>query len=111
MFREPAERDGDTGVSNAITIEPLVSLDALRAIEGGGRHPLRECVREAVDNYFENLEGHGCSDLFRMVMGQVEAPLLEAVMRHTGGIQSSAAELLGISRGTLRKKLREYDLI
>jgi Fis family transcriptional regulator len=45
-----------------------------------------------------------------MVMAEVEAPLLETVMRYTRDNQSKAAELLGINRATLRKKLKQYHL-
>ena len=72
--------------------------------------PLRVCVRNALNNYFQHLDGHDTSGLHHMVIGEVEAPLLEAVLEHTDGNQSRAAEILGINRGTLRKKLREYDL-
>ena len=72
--------------------------------------PLRKCVRLALDSYFEHLDGHATSGLHRLVMEEVETPLLEAVLSHTHGNQSRAAEVLGINRGTLRKKLREYDL-
>ncbi|MCU7922201.1 MAG: Fis family transcriptional regulator, partial [Candidatus Thiodiazotropha sp. (ex Dulcina madagascariensis)] len=48
--------------------------------------------------------------LYRLVMNEVEAPLLESVMKHTGGNQTQAATILGISRSTLRKKLSLYDL-
>ncbi len=72
--------------------------------------PLRVCVRGALDNYFSELDGHSTSGLYRFVMGEVEGPLLEAVLDYTGGNQSRAAEVLGINRGTLRKKLKEYNL-
>ena len=72
--------------------------------------PLRVCVRHALDSYFEQLDGHDTSNLHRLVMGEVEGPLIESVMEHTQGNQSKAAEVLGINRGTLRKKLREYGL-
>lgn len=74
------------------------------------REPLSKCVRDAVENYFAQLDGHQASGLYRMVMAEVEAPLLQAVMNHTGGNQSKAAEVLGLNRGTLRKKLRQYHL-
>lgn len=45
-----------------------------------------------------------------MVLNEVEVPLLEAVLSYTGGNQTQAAEVLGINRGTLRKKLKEYNL-
>lgn len=77
---------------------------------GATRSPLRECVRQALDDYFEHLDGHDVQDLFDMVMREVEAPMLEAVLDYTRGNQSKAAAVLGINRGTLRKKLRLYDL-
>lgn len=76
----------------------------------GAGAPLHECVREAVENFFTHLDGHPCRGLYRMVMTEVEAPLLKAVLEQTGGNQSAAAELLGINRGTLRQKLRKYEL-
>ena len=72
--------------------------------------PLRHCVSDAMARYFQNLNGHGANNLYRLVMNEVEAPLLESVMKHTGGNQTLAASLLGISRSTLRKKLSLYDL-
>jgi Fis family transcriptional regulator, factor for inversion stimulation protein len=72
--------------------------------------PLRQCVSDAMARYFQNLNGHGANNLYRLVMNEVEAPLLESVMKHTGGNQTLAAALLGISRSTLRKKLSLYDL-
>ena len=72
--------------------------------------PLRECVREALTSYFEQLGDHDSQGLYQMVMSEVEEPLLQTVMRHTGGNQTKAAALLGISRSTLRKKLAQYEL-
>ena len=72
--------------------------------------PLRQCVREALDTYLEQLDGHDTTDLYRMVLSEVEAPMLEAVLDCTRSNQSRAAEMLGINRGTLRKKLRLYGL-
>lgn len=85
------------------------AADMLRE-SSGSNPPLRECVRDAIENYFDLLGDHSTSGLYQMVLSEVEAPLLEAVMRHTGNNQSRAAELLGINRTTLRKKLRTYDL-
>lgn len=73
--------------------------------------PLNQHVRENLDAYFQGL--NGCTpptDLYRMVMEQVEKPLLEQVLDFSGGNQSRAAEVLGINRGTLRKKLKAYSL-
>lgn len=72
---------------------------------------LRNSVEVALNNYFTHLEGQPVTDLYQMVLSEVEAPLLEAVMRHTGDNQSQASEMLGLNRGTLRKKLKQYGLL
>lgn len=74
------------------------------------REPLRDCVTDALEHYFRQLNGFAPGALYDMVIAEVERPLLETVMRHTEGNQSKAAELLGINRGTLRKKLKHYQL-
>lgn len=72
--------------------------------------PLRLQVQAALQDYFYNLEGQAPSSLYKLVLQEVEAPLLEAVMNHTRGNQTRAAEMLGINRSTLRKKLKQYGL-
>ena len=74
------------------------------------REPLRECVRDALEHYFAQIGDHPAGDLYELVMTEVEAPLLETVLRHARGNQSRAAEVLGINRGTLRKKLKHYRI-
>lgn len=76
----------------------------------GGVWPIRACVREALDVYFRRLEGCKCSGLYKMVLTEVEVPLLEAVMQVCSGNQTKAAQMLGINRSTLRKKLQHYGL-
>jgi Fis family transcriptional regulator len=44
------------------------------------------------------------------MVGLVEKPLLRAIMRETKGNQVRAAQLLGINRNTLRKKLKEHGI-
>ncbi|QNI02881.1 DNA-binding transcriptional regulator Fis [Halomonas sp. SH5A2] len=73
--------------------------------------PLREAVEAAMRRYFEHLDGSQASDLYAMVMAEVEAPLLACVLEHTEGNQTRAADVLGLNRGTLRKKLKLYGLI
>jgi len=73
--------------------------------------PLRDLTSEALNRYFKDLNGHSPGDLYGLVLSEVEAPLFETVMEHTQGNQSRAAEILGINRATLRKKLKNYYLL
>ncbi len=76
-----------------------------------GHGPLSACVRTAVEKYFEDLNGQcpGCA-LYETVLAEVEAPLIEVVMRQAEYNQCAAARILGINRNTLRKKLKAYGL-
>ncbi|MFQ5645049.1 MAG: helix-turn-helix domain-containing protein [Thiogranum sp.] len=71
------------------------------------KEPLRACVQSALDLYFMD-QADGVYD---MVVGQVEHAMLESVMQHTRSNQTRAAEVLGINRSTLRKKLKLYGLL
>jgi Fis family transcriptional regulator len=72
--------------------------------------PLRACVRRSLDTYFKELEDTETQNLHAMVVAEVEKPLLEVVMKRTGGNQLRAARILGLNRNTLRKKLDRYGL-
>jgi Fis family transcriptional regulator len=56
------------------------------------------------------LDGHEPAHLYQLVLQEVERPLLESVMEYTRGNQSKASIVLGLNRGTLRKKLKQYDI-
>ena len=84
---------------------------AIRDKEDTNAHkPLRACVEDAMKDYFKNLEGDITNDLYQMVLSEIEEPLFRSVMEYTRGNQSKAAEMMGINRGTLRKKLKMYSL-
>ena len=71
-----------------------------------GPPPLRDSASEAIGHFLETLDGEPCSELYDMVLQQVEEPLFKAVLDYTQHNQSHAAAILGLNRGTLRKKLR-----
>ena len=73
--------------------------------------PLRDQVRESLRIYFHNLGGQAPSHLYELVLSEVEAPLLEIVMAFVDGNQTKAAAILGLNRGTLRKKLRQHGFL
>jgi len=98
-------------MTTATATEQLTKLSSKRFPATERRNkPLRTCVQTVLELYFMDLNGHKPGDLYEMVIGEVEQPLLETVLRHTRGNQTAAAEILGMSRSTLRKKLREYGL-
>ncbi|MDO3388317.1 DNA-binding transcriptional regulator Fis [Gilvimarinus sp. SDUM040013] len=72
---------------------------------------LRGSVEQAMENYFQHLDGQSVSNVYDMVLAEVEAPLLEVVLKYTRHNQTRAAQVLGLNRGTLRKKLKQYGLL
>jgi Fis family transcriptional regulator len=72
--------------------------------------PLSVTVKQTVELYFSQLNGHDATDLYAMVISEVEKPLLEATLAHSGYNQTKAAKALGLSRSTLRKKLDQYGI-
>ena len=73
--------------------------------------PLNESATKAIEHFLLTLGDEPCSDLYSLVINQVEGPLLRAAMEHTRQNQSHAAAILGINRGTLRKKLRQHGML
>jgi Fis family transcriptional regulator len=74
------------------------------------KQPLRNSVQAALELYFKQLDGHLPKNLYRMVVEEVELPLLKSIMHYCRGNQSKAADVLGINRSTLRKKLKQHGL-
>ncbi len=73
--------------------------------------PLRNHAERALSDYFSNLNGHKPAHLYDLVLREVEEPLFRAVLDYSSGNQCRAAAILGINRGTLRKKLRQFGLL
>lgn len=69
-----------------------------------------DCLRDSLEQFFRDLDGTEPPKLYQMVLDQVEPTLLSVVLEHTRGNQTQAATMLGLSRGTLRKKLRQHGL-
>ena len=73
-------------------------------------HTIKDCVRDAITNFLTDMDGQAGCNLYGLLLEEVEQPLLETVLRFTKGNQTHASEILGINRGTLRKKLRQHGL-
>jgi Fis family transcriptional regulator, factor for inversion stimulation protein len=72
---------------------------------------IEDCVRQSLETYFRDLKGTEPTGIHGMMVGIMEKPLLEVVMRQANHNQSKAADWLGLNRNTLRKKLVEHGLL
>ncbi len=73
----------------------------------------RELVAKNMKEYFSRFElgSNPPRDIYPEVLAELERPLLESVLLFTRGNQSEASKILGINRGTLRKKLVQYRMV
>lgn len=69
------------------------------------------CIKGALETYFHDLDGEKPAQIYDMVLKSVERPMLEVILLQAGGNQTLAAEMLGINRNTLRKKITEHQLL
>ncbi|MBB5319823.1 DNA-binding transcriptional regulator Fis [Marinobacter oulmenensis] len=87
-------------------------INQLQTVNGSGNSvTLRDSVEVALKNYFQQLDGAPVTDVYQLVLSEVEAPLLEQVMKYTRNNQTKASTMLGLNRGTLRKKLKQHGLL
>jgi Fis family transcriptional regulator len=82
---------------------PQATLESLKQDQG-----LQELVYSLVTRFLSENKSKNINDLYDMILAEVEPPLLQAVMEKRRGNQLQAAKMLGISRGTIRKKLQRY---
>jgi Fis family transcriptional regulator len=94
--------------------ESAASLDSVfeltQPTEAATVTSLREAVDLFVRRYLDEMDGELSTDFYDLVLSEVEAPLLQAVMEYTRFNQTRTAQMLGLNRGTLRKKLRQYGI-
>ena len=69
-----------------------------------------EMVRAKIRALLQRMEGYPIDDLYDKVISRVERPLIELVLEHTGDNQLKAAEILGLNRNTLRKKIADRNV-
>jgi Fis family transcriptional regulator len=70
-----------------------------------------DCVKRNLNRYFRDLDGEKPCAVYDMVLKSVEKPMLEVIMQQAEGNQTVAADILGINRNTLRRKLTEHQLL
>ena len=87
------------------------AMDSEAQQESTKKQTIRQCVASSLSEYFDKVDHENISDLYDLVLSEVEAPLLHTVMQHTRSNQSKASAMLGLNRGTLRKKLKKYGML
>jgi Fis family transcriptional regulator len=98
-------------MTTAIKDDDLVPASLqLRVHQADRADPLGKCVQEAMETYLQNMDGHTVTDLYRLVIDEVERPLFETVVRHAEGNLTQAARMLGLTRSTLRKRLADHGI-
>lgn len=70
-----------------------------------------DMVKAKLAGLLARIDGYPAHDLYEKVLARVERPLFDLVLAHTGGNQVKAAELLGLNRNTLRKKLADLGMV
>jgi len=71
---------------------------------------LPTCINAKLKRYFRQLNGEKASNVFKMVINDVEPIVIKHVLEFTKQNQSEASRILGINRGTLKKKIELYKL-
>lgn len=74
-------------------------------------HDIADCVTRTLEQYFHDLDGEKPAAIYDMMIRTVERPMLEFVLQQANGNQTVAAQLLGINRNTLRRKLSDHQLL
>lgn len=93
-----------------MTTELPSALEKQETVDANSGQSLADHIKQVLQNYYKDLDGHEPAHLYQLVLQEVERPLLESVMEYTRGNQSKASIVLGLNRGTLRKKLKQYDI-
>jgi|ERR1700728_1285733 Fis family transcriptional regulator len=98
------------GVPTMTAKKKTRAREAIAVRVNGRELPLRNHAERALSDYFTSLNGHRPAHLYDLVLREVEEPLFRVVLDYAEGNQSRAAGILGINRGTLRKKLKQFGL-
>ena len=96
------------GIAQVVDNEMMSTVQETKEVSNS--QSLGESVRHSLRQYFAQLDGQTPANLYTMVLAEVEKPLIEMVLQLTNNNQSKTAKILGISRGTLRKKMAIYQI-
>ncbi|MEE1285417.1 MAG: helix-turn-helix domain-containing protein [Ruminobacter sp.] len=105
-------RDSQDNLSNNLLyVEEELNYKNNLISSQNDKQQLNSYLSNSIDNFLKNPENKDSNELYELYLSTVEAPLFRNVLAHVRGNQSKAAKLMGINRGTLRKKLKKYGII
>ena len=111
-IRSEADLEFEQNSEAELASAPLMSAATLVSDVAQDEHAtLAESVRGCVERYISTMGDEEISNLYELVLSEVEAPLIQSVLDSTHNNQSKTALMLGLNRGTLRKKLRKYGML
>ena len=89
------------------------ALENSKQKESNTNLPLHDHIKSLMTTYYQNMSDNGNipENVYEIIMAEAELPLIESTMEYTGENQSTAASVLGLNRGTFRKKLNHYGII
>ena len=105
-LRKKLKSNGIDKHTNSSALAAMSSVNELQQMLA----PMRDCVLHNVRRYLHNMRGQPITKMYAMVLAEIEEPLLTAVMEETRDNQTRTAKMLGLSRGTLRKKLKSFGI-
>jgi Fis family transcriptional regulator len=108
-----AKKGRDKNNNDGTNVAPRAATTTLISdeVEKMSKESIQEVVQKSLEEYFNDLGEQQATNIYDMVVLTVEKPILEVVMLRAEGNQSHAAQMLGINRNTLRKKLQEHGLL
>jgi len=71
---------------------------------------LNKFVRDVVKQYLDDMGSTPPDNLYQVILSEVERPLIQTVLEYAAGNQSRAANILGITRATLRNRIQRYQI-
>lgn len=95
-------------MATSTAVEQLEKLHIASPVRGVS---LSSTVSKSVEGYLDQLDENSASNLYELVMDVVREPMMRSVLQKLRGNQSAAARIMGISRGTLRKLMKRYQML
>ena len=100
----------DQGINERIDATKVTSQPSSLSKNAFKDFPLEDLVHSKLESFIDQIQGYDVNDLYPIILERVERPLIQLVLKKTRGNQVRAAQMLGINRNTLRKKINHLKI-